>query len=60
MEFKLPTQRVTQELLWRRIAGKAFLTKKEYTALMGFLRNVQHLQRTTETKMKPETKAKRL
>lgn len=42
MEFKTEAQKETQRLVWRRMVGRSFLTKRECFALMGFLKNVKH------------------
>jgi len=36
-----PSKRTTQELIWKRIIGKSFLTKREAYAVMGFLRKLK-------------------
>jgi tRNA/rRNA methyltransferase len=41
MGFKMETQKDTQRLVWRRMIGRSFLTKRECAALMGFLKNVK-------------------
>ncbi|MBI4144858.1 RNA methyltransferase [Candidatus Woesearchaeota archaeon] len=38
--FRTDTKRETQRLLWRRIVGKLFMSKRESYALLGFLRQV--------------------
>ncbi|HSU72227.1 MAG TPA: RNA methyltransferase [Candidatus Binatia bacterium] len=38
--FRTPTKRETQKKLWKKIAGKLFLSKRESYALMGFLRKM--------------------
>jgi tRNA/rRNA methyltransferase len=42
MRFKTPKQKETQQLVWRRMIGRSFLTKRECFALMGFLQGVKH------------------
>jgi TrmH family RNA methyltransferase len=44
MDFKTADQKETQRLVWRRMVGRSFLTKRECYAVMGFFRNVQHNQ----------------
>lgn len=41
LPFTTEPQRETQRLLWRRIIGKSFLTKRECFALMGFLKSIR-------------------
>jgi TrmH family RNA methyltransferase len=42
MRFKTPSAKDAQRILWRRIVGRSFLTKKESKALLGFLKGMQH------------------
>jgi TrmH family RNA methyltransferase len=42
LEFKTDMQKETQRLVWRRMVGKSLLTKREYAAMMGFLKNVKY------------------
>lgn len=44
LEFSTPEKRKTQEKVWKRIIGKALLTKREAYALLGFLRKVEKLK----------------
>ncbi|MBI1969066.1 RNA methyltransferase [Candidatus Woesearchaeota archaeon] len=41
LEFSKPEKKETQKKVWKRIVGKAFLTRKEASSLMGFLRKLQ-------------------
>lgn len=45
IEFQTPEKRQTQELLWKRLIAKSFLTQREAMALMGFLTKIS--QRTS-------------
>ena len=38
MEFSTKEKKETQRIVWKRIIGKSFMTKREAFALMGFLR----------------------
>lgn len=38
--FRTPTKKETQKKLWKKIAGRLFLSKRESYALMGFLRKM--------------------
>jgi len=40
MEFATPFKRKTQEMIWKRIIGKSFLTRREAFALMGFFKKL--------------------
>ena len=40
MEFSTKEKKETQRIVWKRIVGKAMLTKREAFALMGFLRKL--------------------
>lgn len=40
LDFKTPSKKKTQQVIWRRIIGKSFLTKREAFAVMGFLRKL--------------------
>ena len=40
MEFSTKEKKETQKIVWKRIVGKAMLTKREAFALMGFLRKL--------------------
>ena len=40
MEFSTKEKKETQRMVWKRIVGKAMLTKREAFALMGFLRKL--------------------
>ena len=40
MEFSTKEKKETQRIVWRRIVGKAMLTKREAFAVMGFLRKL--------------------
>ena len=41
MNFSTNEKKVTQKRVWKRIIGKAILTKREAFAVMGFLRKLQ-------------------
>ncbi|MBN1385564.1 RNA methyltransferase [Candidatus Woesearchaeota archaeon] len=40
MIFSTEEKRETQEILWKRLFGKAMITRREYNALMGFLKKI--------------------
>ena len=40
MDFGTPEKKETQQKLWKKILGKAMLTKRESFAVMGFLRKI--------------------
>ncbi|MFP4568048.1 MAG: RNA methyltransferase [Candidatus Woesearchaeota archaeon] len=40
MSFKSESDRDTQRVVWRRILGKSFLTRRELFSVIGFFRNV--------------------
>ena len=40
MVFSTEEKRDTQEILWKRVLGKAMLTKREFNAVMGFLKKI--------------------
>jgi len=40
MHFKTEKQRETQKLVWRRMVGRSFLTKRECFSLMGYFKKV--------------------
>jgi len=40
MEFSTKEKKETQRIVWKRVVGKAFLTKREAFALIGFLRKL--------------------
>jgi tRNA/rRNA methyltransferase len=40
LEFATPDKKETQKTLWKKIIGKAFLTKRESFAMMGFLKKL--------------------
>jgi tRNA/rRNA methyltransferase len=42
MRWKTEHMKETQRLVWRRMIGRSFLTKREGVALMGYMRNVIH------------------
>ncbi|NQU78455.1 TrmJ/YjtD family RNA methyltransferase [Candidatus Woesearchaeota archaeon] len=44
MQWETVEKRETQEKLWKRIVGKAMLTKREAYGVMGLLRKVMNLQ----------------
>ncbi len=39
--FSTPFKRRTQKVLWRRVLGKAFLTRREFVGLMGFFKKLK-------------------
>ena len=42
MHWKTQKQKETQRLVWRRMIGKSFLTKREMYAIAGFLKQVNY------------------
>ncbi len=40
MEFTTKEKKETQKLVWKRIAGKSFLTKREVFSLIGFMKKI--------------------
>ena len=42
MEFRAESDRDTQKVVWRRVIGKSFFTKRELFAVFGFFKNVKH------------------
>jgi len=40
MEFATPSKKKTQQMIWKRIIGKSFLTRREIFALMGFFKKL--------------------
>ena len=40
LEFSTPEKKDTQKKVWKRVFGKAMLTKREAFAVMGLLRKV--------------------
>jgi TrmH family RNA methyltransferase len=40
MHFKTDKMRDTQRLVWRRMTSRSFLTKREYMAIMGYLKKI--------------------
>ena len=40
IRFATPSKKKTQQVIWKRIIGKSFLTKREAYALMGFLKKI--------------------
>jgi tRNA/rRNA methyltransferase len=40
MSFRSESDRETQRVVWRRVLGKSFLTKRELFSVIGFFRNV--------------------
>lgn len=40
LDFRTPQKRDTQNILWQRLIGKSFLTKREAMAFIGFLKKV--------------------
>lgn len=42
MDFLTETKLATQKMVWQRLIGKTFLTKREAYALMGFFRKIRH------------------
>lgn len=43
MDFATPEKKQTQEQVWKRMIGKAMLTKRELNALFGFLKKIKRL-----------------
>jgi TrmH family RNA methyltransferase len=40
MDWGTPEKKETQQMLWKKVVGKAMLTKRESFAVMGFLRKI--------------------
>ena len=40
LEFSVPSKKNTQKLVWKKVVGKSFLTKREAFALMGFFKKL--------------------
>jgi tRNA/rRNA methyltransferase len=57
MRWETKEKRETQQILWKKIIGKAMLTKREAYGLMGFLRKVLQGRGKSEAP-KPKPKAK--
>ena len=38
LDFSTKEKKETQKIVWKRVIGKALLTKREAFAIMGFLR----------------------
>ena len=45
LHFTTPSKKKTQEIVWKKIIGKAFLTKREAYALLGLLKKVKEKMR---------------
>ena len=41
MDFKTPSKKQTQKIVWKKLLGKSFLTKREAFALMGFFKKLK-------------------
>ena len=41
IKFQTKEKKETQKILWKRMIGKSFLTKREAFALMGFFRKIK-------------------
>jgi tRNA C32,U32 (ribose-2'-O)-methylase TrmJ len=41
IEFSTKEKKETQKIVWKRVIGKAMLTKREAFAVMGFLRKLE-------------------
>ncbi len=41
MEFPTNEKKETQRRVWKRVVGKAFLTKKEFMVMMGFFKKIR-------------------
>jgi tRNA C32,U32 (ribose-2'-O)-methylase TrmJ len=59
MDFGTPEKKETQQKLWKKILGKAMLTKRESFAVMGFLRKVMGKANKKELVVKREKKLKK-
>jgi len=46
MSFPVESKKETQRLLWKRMIGKAYLTRREAFALLGFLKKVDENRKT--------------
>ncbi len=44
MPFHFESQRTTQRKIWRRLIGKAMLSRREAFAVIGFLKNISRLK----------------
>jgi len=44
-EFQTPDKKLTQGKVWRRVFGKAMLTKREAFALIGFFTKISQTRR---------------
>lgn len=44
IEFSTPEKKRTQKIIWRRILGKSFLTRREIFALHGFFEKLNYLK----------------
>ena len=53
MSWETDEKKDTQQKLWRRVLGKAMLTKREAYGVMGFLRKVLYLQQGKARPQKP-------
>lgn len=45
LHFTTPSKKKTQEIAWKKIIGKAFLTKREAYALLGLLKKIKEKMR---------------
>lgn len=52
MDFKAESDRETQKLVWRKVIGKSFITKREIFSVIGFFRNVDFVMKTNKEKNK--------
>jgi len=44
MHFATKEKKQTQKMVWKKIVGKTFMSKREAYALMGFLRKVMEMR----------------
>lgn len=45
MSFRADSDRETQRVVWIRVIGKSFLTKRELFSVIGFFRNIEYLMK---------------
>ena len=57
MKWETKEKKETQQKLWKKIVGKAMLTKREAYGIMGFLRKIMWIKgKAKAVKAKPKTK----
>jgi tRNA/rRNA methyltransferase len=50
MNFRAESDRETQKVLWKRVVGKSFLSRREISSLLGFFRNTLYVLNKEEKK----------